>query len=137
LINLLGAVANYDIDVFAQPIGREKRALQATADDVDFQAEIGRIVEDFIDDPMCYTQSSCQTVADREIMLISGQRKRVQFEKVAHLQDEVGDIVTLPHPHSGDQIKLMITELERIFLRPAPGGRSGYFKDKIEGWRIT
>jgi hypothetical protein len=136
VINILGAVANYDYEIWAQPVGKEKLTIQAIANDVPFQQEIGRIVNDVIEDPLCYTVGQCQTVAQQEIKLLQLQRQRIKFSKTAHLQDEVGDIISLPHPYSGQAIKTYVTELKRIMTIPERGNSGGKFIDSIEGWRI-
>jgi hypothetical protein len=137
LAYILGAVANYEYDVYAQPIGREKQQMQATADDEEFQAEIGKVVEEFIEDPLSYSMSICQRVADREIELAKLQRKRLSLEKITHLQDEVGDVVSFPHPYGGHTMKLMITEITRTYNRPKPGSNTGHCLDVLEGWGIS
>ena len=81
----------------------------------------------------CYTSADCQYVADFEMSLARKQRNRVSFTKLAHLQDEVGDIVTVPHPYTNDLITVYITNLKRKY-KPATLQEEGYFLDEIEGW---
>jgi len=85
---------------------------------------------------LCYLQTSCQVVADREIALAMAQRRRVSFEKIAHLQDEVGDMVSIIHPYGGNTLKVLVTELLRRYNQPQPNSDGGAFTDEIEGWRI-
>ena len=47
---------------------------------------------------------------------------------VAHLQDEVGDIVSMPHPYSGITAKMFVPRLVR---ECTPGGSA---IDTIDGW---
>jgi len=66
------------------------------------------------------------------MMVAKCQRRRIKVTKVAHLQDEVGDTITLVHPFSGQSFSLFITNLRRTMV-PA---ESGEFTDEIEGWYI-
>jgi hypothetical protein len=137
VINILGAVANYDYEIWAQPVGKEKLTIQATANDLPFQQELGRIVNDTIEDPLAYTVGQCAMVAAQEILKLQLQRRRVKFSKVAHLQDEIGDIISLPHPYNGQAIPIYIVELTRTMTIPERDQPNGNFTDKIEGWRIS
>ena len=51
----------------------------------------------------------------------------------AHLQDDAGDTLQLPHPYTGAPIKLLVTNLTRTMNLPGSGG-SGEYTDSIEGW---
>jgi hypothetical protein len=134
---ILGASANYLYEIWAQPVGHEKQMFQATANDIDLQTELnGMIITQEVQDPFCYTLASCQTVADREMDVIKGQRKRVSFTKIAHLQDELADIIQIVHPHSGITQRYMIAELTRTFEKSTTPDGVGSFLDSIEGWRI-
>jgi len=96
-IQVVTAVANFKYDIWGQPIGHEKQTCQATADDTDFQQHLGG-------------QSSARN--SRCALLFraalpdgrrpgdrgrQGQRNRIAFEKRAHLQDEIADIIKIKH----------------------------------------
>ena len=116
----------------------EKQMRQATADDIEFQNQLGGLViAHEIEDALAYTQAHCQMVADHELAVVMAQRRRVAFTKVAHLADEIGDMIQVVHPISGHVIKTYIAKLTRTFIRPAAGSEGGRFDDQIEGWRIT
>lgn len=132
LCNIMGSVANYQIEVHANPIGEIRQGCQATWEDTDHQTEINATVEQVIDDPLCYTRLDCLDVAYFEGMVVTMQRRRVLIQKIAHLQDEDGDTITVLHPYSGQNISLFINTLRRKFKR----GKDGYFIDEIEGWVI-
>jgi hypothetical protein len=131
MLMILGAIASYNYNIWARPIGHEKKTFQARADDEEFQSELGdKTIATTIDDPMCYTISSCQTVANQEMDIVKAQRRRLKFKKTAHLQDEIGDILELAHPYSGETLKILVPNLKRTM-------RIGKeFIDEIQGWRI-
>lgn len=132
IISILCGVASYSYNIWARPIGHEKRSHQATANDYDFQEELnGKIIAETIDDPYGYTVSICQTVADNEMGLISAQRRRHKFIKTAHLMDEIGDVISIPHPYSGETMRTMIVNLKREMKI------GKYWLDHIEGWRLV
>ena len=91
------------------------------------------VIEKKFTDPLCYSRQDCNEVADFEIMVIKAQRNRVNITKVVHLQDEICDTIRLPHPASGQNIDLFITELTRRFKK----GEDGYFHDEIQGWKVN
>ena len=131
IILILSAIASYSYVIWARPIGHEKRSHEAEANDYDFQAELnGKAITEVIDDPYCYTIGLCQTVADNEMAVVMAQRNRHKFSKTAHLQDEIGDIVSTIHPYSTISMKTMIVNLKREMTI----GKS--FIDNIEGWRL-
>lgn len=135
IIYMLGVIASYSYEIMARPVGEVMQTFQASSDDLELQQELnGEIVEDSFDDPFAYTAAICQTVADNELIKIKAQRNRVSFEKIADMRDELGDIVQFVHPYSGIDIKVFIASLQRTFKKSQ---KSGYFKDQIEGWRIT
>ena len=109
---------------------------QATANDSDFQQQLGgKVVAHEFDDALSYTYAHCLMVAQHEIDVLRGQRNRVGFRKVAHLQDEIGDIIQVVHPVSGQSLKVFIAHLRRTFTHPGIGG-GGEFSDHVEGWRL-
>ena len=134
-LNILGSVVNYQHEIWAQPIGQIRRSIQATADDVLAQAEMGYEVVKKFDDPLCNTVAGCQFVADFELMVARLQRNRVKFTKVANLNDEDGDTIEIFHPHTGLPIKIFITQLKRRMV--IAGVSDGHFFDDIEGWVVT
>lgn len=134
ICDILGAITNWQCTVWAQPMGRARRSVQAAADDTDHQIQIGKTVESKIEEPMCYTVGHCQQVANNELMIARLQRSRVRFTKISHLQDEEGDTIQIPHPYTGDTLKIFITDLARRIKKPTSGDRDGYMLDDIEGW---
>ena len=134
---LLGCEANYSIDVYARPVGHEKQTFQSSAYDYDLIDELnGLTIEEVLDDPLCYDQSQCSRVANHELDIVMAQRKRIRFKKIAHLQDEITDVITVVHPYSGLSHNVMIANLTRTFEIPdTPQADVGFF-DSIEGWRL-
>ena len=94
------------------------------------QYKIGQVIEQVIEEALCYTVYDCLEVANFELMVAQMQRQRVRIKKIAHLQDEDGDTIRVVHPYGGQSIDLFITNLRRSFKR----GNDGYFHDEIEGW---
>ncbi len=135
---ILGQVATYDYEVYAQPIGEEKQTVSAYADDEEFQQRLGgQIIEEEIDDPFCYTVGSCQTVANQELDIVMAQRKRISFDKIAHLQDEICDRIQIVHPFNNLTLDVFITNLKRTYIKPERGvSDSGSFTDNITGWIV-
>lgn len=132
---ILGCICNFSCEIYAQPIGQEKQTMNGVANDINHQAEIGMIVKQEITDPLCYSVASCETVAERELEIVQAQRRRISFEKIAHLQDEIGDIIQIVHPYSLQLINIFITNLTRKYTHPGGVGFGGLI-DTIEGWRV-
>ena len=136
LIQVISAVASYRYNLFAKPVGHELQMYQATADDTPHQNDLNGLVVTYeIEDPMSHTVQQCQVVADHEIAVAHAQRNRITFQKVAHLQDEIGDIIKISHPESKLLIDVFIPKLVRTYTK-APVGGTGQFEDNIDGWII-
>lgn len=134
---VLSAVAQYAFEIYAFPIGKEKQTFQAQADDFDLQRELGFVSKTEIDDPFCYDVATCQAVADRELAVVQAQRKRITFDKIGHLQDEVGDVIQIVHPYSGQAMNVFITSISRSYTKPDGGGGDGGLIDSIDGWIVS
>lgn len=131
---LLSAVANYQYEVYARPLGEEKQSIEYTANDYEHQQSLdGRVIRQDIDDSLCYSVSECRRVAEGNLAIVQAQRKRIKFKKVAHMQDEILDKVTIPHPYSGEDVVVVVTGITRTYKKG--GGTQGGMWDEIEGWR--
>ena len=133
---MLSAQYSYQYEIYARPQGQVRSSCQAVENDTAHQAEIGRVVERKIEDPLCYTSSDCYVVAAFELLICKLQRKRVKINKIAHLQDEEGDTITVYHPYTGLELTMIIAKLSRRFQKSASEDGEGYFVDDIEGWII-
>jgi hypothetical protein len=139
VFEILSSIGNYQYRVHARPVTEIRREFSVIVDDLDLQYEIGRIIAKSWDDPLCYTISQAQWRAEREMKMLQWQRKRVNFSKITHLQDEEGDMITVPHPYTGETMRIFVTKLTRKFRYSAKGGRAGgggYFIDDMEGWIV-
>ncbi len=136
-LNILAAQGSYQYEIWGVPMGKINRSIQGQWDDTDHQTQIGHIITKKFEEPLCYTIAGCQFVADQTGLILQLQRKRVTFEKIAHLQDEDGDTISLPHPITGQAMKVFITDLERSMKISEQGTNNGYFIDKIEGWVLN
>lgn len=136
VLNVLASVANYQFEIWGCPIGYVKRDYIATADDADLQQQLGMVIPQKEEGFLCFTPAHCQYVADFERDLAKLQRNRVTFTKIAHLQDEVGDIISVPHPYTGNTVKVFITKLTRKYKPATLDDNEGYFTDTIEGWIV-
>jgi hypothetical protein len=139
LIEALSAVASYRYIIHGRPIGHELETYQGRWDDTEFQTFMGGIEIPYeFDDPLSYTVQHCTMVATQEGTMLMAQRNRITFEKTAHLQDELGDIIQIQHPISLQNLKFFIAKLSRTFTKPKVGSSGGgKFTDTIDGWRIT
>jgi len=137
ILNIIASVANYQYRIHARPVGKVRQSYQAAANDEELQTLIGTVVERRITDPLCYSVDHCRFVANFELLIAQLQRQRIKFTKIAHLQDEEGDTISIIHPYSEQRISVFITDITRRFMLPAnPGSDEGYFLDDIEGWRL-
>lgn len=131
----LMAMANYQYEVYANPIGEEKLSVQYIANDTTHQRNLdGRIVQRDIDDPFCYSVADCSRIAVGNLDIVKAQRRRVCFKKVAHMRDELLDKIRVAHPYSGEVMDIIIVGLTRTYKKGADN-LSGMY-DEIEGWRI-
>lgn len=134
-LNILGSVASYQHEIWASPIGKIRRSIQAIANDTVAQADLGYEVEKKLDDPLCNTVLGCQFVADFELMVSRLQRSRVRFTKITNMLYEDGDTIQIIHPHTGQSLRIFITQLRRR-MSVAGESNNGYFFDDIEGWVV-
>jgi hypothetical protein len=138
-LNILAATGNFTAEVWAQPIGYVRRKVQSpdTGDNNDylFQQKIGKVITDKSSHPLCYSAGDCSTVATHRMNCHHYGRNPISFEKTSHLQDEVGDVITVPHPVSGT-VSLMVTKLDRSYRIPSAPGDEGTCIDSIEGWVV-
>ena len=139
VLYIISSMASYQYRIHAQPVGNVRQSYQATSNDLDLQNLIGTVVERKFEDPLCYTLEGCQLVANFEILVAKLQRKRLKLTKLAHLQDEEGDTIQIPHPYTGAVMRVFLTDVTRKFKVPSDSGAgsgSGYFVDELEGWRL-
>lgn len=135
---ILGACGNFQYEVWGQPVGEEKRSVEATADDEELQGKIGYVLEERIEDALCFTVAECQQVADHELFISTAQQKRLSIEKVTHLQDEEGDTIRFVHPYSNQNMDVFVTELTREYVIPEAGSsEEASCTDHIEGWYLS
>jgi hypothetical protein len=133
----LAAIGNFQYEVWARPIGVQRRSIQNDdnhGNDLDHQAEIGDEIVNISEEPLAGTVAELNTVADQQILVEKLQRRRVALTKTAHLQDEAGDTIRITHPHNGQNMDIFITRLTRTMKIAKKGKRDGYFRDSIEGW---
>lgn len=129
---ILAAIATYSYEIWARPLGRVKTTIQYQDDDLEFQRKLnGEVVEEQIDDYLCYTVAECQRVAEGEMELVKAQRKRVKLDKIYDLRNEVGDKISVVHPFSGVSMNIFITGINRVY------DKGDGVIDTLEGWRIT
>jgi hypothetical protein len=136
LLYILSGIVNWQYEVWARPWGQQRIGCSGQANDVDLQALLNRINEKKLDEPLCISSEQCQWLAEHELMIVMMQRNRVRFDKIAHLQDEEGDTIVVPHPYSGKNMTVFITDLTRSFQIPSGDGGEGGFLDSITGWKI-
>lgn len=135
-LTVLSSVINYSYDIYGNPIGRVRRSIQGEANDEEMQTNLGFVVTRKFDDDLCFTIEGCVNVAEFELMIAQLQRRRVRFTKIAHLQDEEGDTIQVPHPYTEQVLTVFITNLTRKFKKAEGSEKEGYFYDDIEGWVI-
>ena len=133
---ILGSIATFQYEIWGQPEGYVRRSVQnpaLSASDAEHIAYMGQIFNREIDGWKTNSANECLAVAKRELEIVKMQRRRVEFSKVAHLQDEEGDRISVLHPDTNNALDVNIITLERTFIK----GKKGSFKDKIEGWVKT
>jgi hypothetical protein len=129
---VLGSVGNYQFEVWGRPVGYVRRSVSGQADDLDLQQRIGTVVANKHEGFLTDTAARCADVAEFDLLLASLQRSRAKLTKTAHLQDQVGDTITFPHPHTANNVTMFITDIKRKY-KPT---KDGHFLDDIEGWVI-
>jgi len=130
ILYILAAVAQYQYEVWARPLGRVKTTIQYEANDEELQRKLnGEIVTREFTDPLCNSVTECRRVAEGNLEMLKAQRRRVSFQKITHLQDELLDKIKVYHPYSGEGMEILIVNLKRTYEKG-----KGVF-DKIEGWR--
>ena len=138
ICTVLASVHSYQFDLHAKPVGKFRRSIQSVPpwQDEELYNMMGEWIKKKIEDPLCYTVLECNDVANFEGMVVSSQRKRVQIKKIAHLQDEIGDTIQIPHPYSGAAMKIFTTNLKRSMTIPEKPGEENEnsWTDEIEGW---
>lgn len=133
----VGAVANYQFEIYAQPVGYVRQSFEySVTDDELLKTLNGTVVEKKIDDALCYTVEHCKKVAEFELKIAKAQRNRVKMTKIAHLQDEIGDVIAIHHPYNQLQQRIFITDITRRILIPQAGSTEGHVLDEIEGWKL-
>ena len=133
-LQCLAAVGNYAFTIHACPMGEMYQTFESSANDTELQNDLrGSIIETRLEDPLVYDVNQAQQVAQRELWILQAQRRRVKFSKTAHLQDDAGDTLQVPHPYTGAPLKLFVTNLTRKMTIPG-NSRSGEYTDSIEGW---
>jgi hypothetical protein len=129
---ILAAMASYQYEIWARPVGRVKNTIQYVADDLEFQSKLnGEIITEEITDPLCQSVTECRRVAEGNLEMIKAQRRRIRFNKLAHLQDELMDKIKVYHPYSGEGMELLVVGLKRTYTK----GEGGGVFDEIDGWR--
>ena len=107
-----------------------KNKIQYEANDIELQEELnGEIITEEITDPLCNTVAECRRVAEGNLEMIKAQRRRVNFRKLTHLQDELMDKLKVYHPYSDEDMEILVVGLKRTYSKDA-----GVF-DEIDGWR--
>jgi hypothetical protein len=141
LFYFVASIAQYQYEVYARPIGLERMSIQSASphgEDLVLQNDLGRVVEKKIDEPLCISVAQCNEYSDYEIGICKYQRNRVNYAKIAHLQDDEGDTLQLPQPYSGITTKVFVTDIKRKMKIPSdPESMDGYFLDEIEGWVVS
>jgi len=138
VLSILCSIGNFQYEIYALPMGKIRRSIQASADDTEAQAETGCVIEKKLEDPLCYSQSDCAVVANHELMVVKYQRRRIRITKIAHLQDEDGDTIQIVHPHTGLSLKIFIVNLIRRYKKASGANTNdGYFYDHIIGWVVS
>ena len=127
---ILAAMANYQYEIWARPLGRVKNTIQYEANDVEMQQKLnGEVITEEITDPLCQSVTECRRVAEGNLEMIKAQRRRIRFTKLAHLQDELLDKIKVYHPYSNEGMEMLIVGLKRTYTKG-----EGVF-DEMDGWR--
>jgi hypothetical protein len=137
ILNILASIVHYRYEIWGSPVGYVRKSWESPpANDEEMQTLTGKTITKVLEEPLAYYIDEAQVVAEHEIMILKLQRKRIKISKLGHLQDEVGDTITIKHPHSGKNLNIFITDLTRkLKMAEGPEG-DGYFVDEIEGWKL-
>lgn len=137
IAQILGSISNFQFEIWAFPIGYIRQSFQSSVEDEVEMANNGNIVvEKVISDVMCHTPAECYAVAKFYLMYYAMQRYRVNFTKLANIQDEQGDTIQVIHPFSKAIITVFIDQITRKYKPSSPGSLDGYFFDEIEAWIV-
>jgi hypothetical protein len=142
-LNILASTGNFQYEIWGRPISKVRRSVQsdsglAAANDLDFQALIGRVITKTLTDPLCYNSADCNVVASYEMMWVHNQRdSRVTLDKIIDLRLQVADKIQGVHPYSDDIITIVVTDRIRKIRIPEKVGGNGDYTDSVEGWVIT
>jgi hypothetical protein len=126
--NILGSIATFQYNLFAQPVGYVARDIQAIAkSDADISS-LGGVFPQTIKGYNCNSVADCFAVADRELEIAKAQRRRIKIYKKTHLQDEPGDVLSFVHPFTKQTLSVGVVEISRTYKHG-----EGIF-DEIQGW---
>jgi hypothetical protein len=131
-LNILGSIASFQYEIWAQPVGYMQRTIQAEATDPDHISYMGQKFSKTLVGWECDSTSECAEVANRELVIPILQRKGVQINKIGHLQDEEGDRISIINPDTDEPMTMFVVELERIFV----AGNKGKLQDSLKGWIV-
>lgn len=127
---VLSSMGSYQYEIWGRPVGYVKRNYAESADDEKLQAQVGMEIQSKEEGFLCHSPAHCYFVANMEMDLLKAQRNKVRIRKVAHLQDELGDVLVVKHPYTGADMRLFVAKLKRVLDK-----KSGFF-DEIEGWVV-
>lgn len=133
-LSVLGSVANYEYEIYGNPIGYCSRTYSATVTNDELQQKLGQEVNNKFEGFACHAQAHCQQIGQYSIDVSNAKRRAVEITKSAHLQDEMGDTVTVEHLYSGVPKTMLLYGLRRAYKPATAAGDDGYFLDTLKGW---